>query len=412
MSHKAAKLLASALFTFCVALAAAIFALHAYAGFAGTEAVFETLIAFALLVFPVSGVLIASRRPDNWIGWLFCAIGFFWLTLFLSSAYATVALDYERGSLPGAWVNEWVWIPAVATPVTYPLLLFPNGKPLGKRWALAAWTAAVATSLAVLITMTTPRELEELARSNPDLQGIDNPFGIGIPHFEQVAEGVLGFCTLLIAFSALAAAASIVIRFRRARGIERQQLKWFAYAASLLAAFFLLNVLGYAVSEEDLGGVTISEETVEASGALTIAGLFGLPLAAAIAIVRYRLYEIDRIINRTLVYALLTAGLAVTYAGVVVALQALLRPVSGGSDLAIVVTTLVVAALFVPARRRVQDAVDRRFNRRAYDAARTVETFSARLREQIDLDTLRYELLAVVDNTMQPARVSLWLRGS
>jgi hypothetical protein len=191
--------------------------------------------------------------------------------------------------------------------------------------------------------------------------------------------------------------AALVHRFRRSHGRERQQLKWLALAA---VAAFVVFVLSWPAS--------ILIHNIWDITPLIVFSF--LPIATAIAILRYQLYDIDRILNRTLVYALLTACLGALYLGVVVGLQALLSSVAGGSDLAIVITTLLVAALFLPARRRVQEMVDRRFNRRTYDAARTIDAFSARLRQQIDLDTLRYELLAVTEETMQPSRASVWLR--
>jgi hypothetical protein len=192
---------------------------------------------------------------------------------------------------------------------------------------------------------------------------------------------------------------SLLLRFRRARGVERQQLKWFAYAAALLGVFLVSDALGLRTS----GPVDLLLET------LTINGVYA---GIGIAVLRYRLYEIDRLVNRTLVYGTLTALLGLVYAVGVFGLGDLLNPAGERSALAVAASTLVVAALFQPARRRVQGVVDRRFNRRRYDAARTVEEFSTRLREQVDLDTLAAELLAVVERTMEPTMVSLWLRPS
>ncbi|MGH2584656.1 MAG: hypothetical protein ACRDJE_07050, partial [Dehalococcoidia bacterium] len=202
---------------------------------------------------------------------------------------------------------------------------------------------------------------------------------------------------LLLLAGLVAAVISVFLRYRRATGIERLQIRQLLFAGTFTVIFAAATVPFYY-------------ESVLVQVAAATAFL-ALPIATGISILRYGLYDIDRIISRTLTYGLLTAGLALTYAGLVIGLQALLRPLNGGSDLAIVLTTLAVAALFLPTRRRVQNAVDRRFNRRAYDAACTIDAFSARLREQVDLDTLRYELLAVVDETMQPARASLWLRA-
>jgi hypothetical protein len=220
----------------------------------------------------------------------------------------------------------------------------------------------------------------------------ENPFGV------QGAAWLYDLGFLSFAATLVAASSSLLLRFHRSRGDQRQQMKWFFFAALLMS---LATVAGIFL--EDTYG-----EVVWMPFYLLL--FFGLPAAIGIAILRHRLYDIDRIINRTLTYGLLSGVLAGVYAGLVVALQALLRPVSGGSDLALAVTTLIVAAMFLPAQRLVQRTVDRRFNRRTYDTARTIDAFNARLREQLDMDTLRYELLAVVDETMQPAAASLWLR--
>jgi uncharacterized membrane protein YidH (DUF202 family) len=396
-------------------LAIGTLAIGLYTGFAARDSALEAIVCVALLVFPVCGGLIALHRPANPEGWLFCAIGFVWLTMFFCDAYAALTLVLEPGILPGGrvavWVYEWIWLLAIGMPLVYPLLLFPDGRLLSPHWRVVAWTAGIALGVGLFFSMFAPRLLgEELARNNPGMGLIQNPFGVGLPYLWEIGEVVVALCLLVLVACAMAAAWSLRLRFQRSSGIERQQLKWFVYAASLLAFAFLISVIGFAMADEDIAGVRVSAEAVEAVSGLTLLALFGLPVAAALAILRYRLYDIDRIINKTLTYTLLTAGLGATYFGLVVGLQALLRPVGGGSDLAIVATTLVVAALSLPARRRVQRVVDRRFNRRAYDVERTIEAFSARLREQIDLDTLRYELLAVVDETMQPASASLWLR--
>jgi hypothetical protein len=222
----------------------------------------------------------------------------------------------------------------------------------------------------------------------------------GIEALRKAGMVVIFACLVPILLITFAAAASIIGRFRRARGDEREQFKWFASAAALLPLMLVLHMLADGLYPAAIDAVELAVEFVIAA----------LPIAVGIAILKYRLYDIDRIINRTLVYGLLTALLALTYFGFVVGLQAVLQPVSGSSNLAIALTTLIVAALFLPARRRLQSAVDRRFNRRAYDAARTIDAFNARLRQEVDLDSLRYELLAVVDETMQPAGVALWLR--
>jgi hypothetical protein len=230
------------------------------------------------------------------------------------------------------------------------------------------------------------------------VEGVANPIGVGGwlgGILDRVIDPGTGVLFVAIALSAL----SLLPRFRRAQGVERQQLKWLAYAAVLMGAF----IIGDAVGLQTSGLVDLLLET------LTMIGVY---VGIGIAVLRYRLYEIDRLINRTLVYGTLTALLGLIYAVGVFGLGNLLNPVGEESALAVAASTLAVAALFQPARRRIQQAVDRRFNRRRHDAAQTIEAFGARLRDQVDLDTLSAELLAVVNQTMEPTRASLWLRPS
>ncbi len=288
----------------------------------------------------------------------------------------------------------WSWTPYVGLGITaaFLLLLFPDGPLPSRRWRPVAWLAA--GSLVVLFLGSfSPGPLGGF----DDITSIENPFVIDrAGGFLDSLEGSTGWTLLVV--SILASASSFVLRLHRARGDERQQLKWFAYAATLLAAGF----------------ITLSSTT----GSLRSAPRRWSPASwlsrspSAFAIFRYRLYEIDVIIRRTLVYGAVTAALAGLYFGIVLALQQVFSSFAGGSDLAVAVSTLAVAALFGPARRRIQTAVDRRFYRRGYDAQRTLEAFSGRLRQEVDLDTLRAELVAVVDETMRPTGVSLWLKGS
>jgi hypothetical protein len=347
----------------------------------------------AFTAFMVVGALVVARRPANAIGWLFSAIGLLALGVSLAGEYSQYAYVTQPGRLPFAvgavWYLAWAAFLVFGLTFTFTLLLFPTGRLLSPRWRPIAWLAAIEIiANSVLAALQPTLRLEYAARTIP------NPIGIsGLPGPEQGAVGaVLG--GLFIAVS-LAACASLVLRFRRARGEERQQLKWFAYAAALL-------VTGNVV------GALVRPSSGDLIAALTIALL---PVAAGIAILRYRLYEIDRLINRTLVYGLLTAVLGGGYAGAVLVLGQLFGGVTGDPpSWAVAGATLAVAALFQPARRRIQAVVDRRFNRRKYNTATTIQAYSTRLRDQIDLDTLSTELLAVVDQTMEPTRVSLWLR--
>jgi hypothetical protein len=351
-------------------------------------------LLLAFTVFMVMGALIVAHQPSNTIGWIFSAIGLLTAIGGLAQEYAEYAYITRPGSLPGAilavWFTLWWWYPTLFLTLVFTLFFFPTGRLLSRRWRPAFWLAATTTAA---ITM--------LAALSPGLNldkdhAVRNPIGIG--WVEDVEQGAVGAgLFVLLSVSLVAALASLVLRFRRSRGEERQQLKWFTYAGALL----LLVPLGDFIPNANLSTAVFG---------LLIAFL---PVAAGIAILRYRLYDIDRIINRTLVYGLLTALLGAVYVGVVL----VLGQVSGGigttpPSWAIAAATLAAAALFQPARRRIQQVVDRRFNRRSYDAAETIDTFGARLRDQIDLDTLSAELLAVVDQTMEPTRASLWLRPS
>ena len=351
------------------------------------------LLAFA--AFMVVGAVIVAHRPGNAVGWIFSAIGLLTAIGVLATEYAAYASRTRPGSPPGvvlaAWYSSWWWYPTLVLVLVFTPLVFPTGRLLSTRWRPVAVAAGVGT--AVIIT---------LSALQPTLQNEDdpvrNPIGLaGIPDPEEGTLGAVLFGLLVVC--AAAAAISVVLRFRRSQGVERQQLKWFTYAATLMVLFMLL-----------------SDFLLPQSG--VVDALYGfvvalVPVAAGVAVLRYRLYDIDRLINRTLVYGLLTALLGLVYAGVVL----ILGQVFGGvtedpPGWAVAGATLAVAALFQPARRRIQAVVDRRFNRRKYDAAKTIQAFSTRLRDEIDLDTLSIELLAVVDQTMESTRVSLWLRPS
>jgi hypothetical protein len=326
------------------------------------------------------------------VGWIFSAVGLLAVTGWLAIEYAAYAYITRPGSVPGAiwaaWYQQQWWIPMfglffVATP-----LLFPTGRLPSARWRPVAVVAAVtAVALALLAALQPTIQLQG------ENYWVDNPIGLaGIPDPDTSAVG--GALVGLFIGCIVAAVVSLVLRFRRSRGVERQQLKWFTYAGVLL-------ILTIPVAE------FLPASIGDAFGGLLIVFL---PVAAGIAILRFRLYDIDRLINRTLVYGLLTVLLGVIYTGSVFGLGQLLSPATGESALAVAASTLAVAALFRPARRRIQAGVDRRFNRRRYNTATTIQAFSTHLREQVDLDTLSAELLAVVDQTMEPTRVSLWLR--
>jgi hypothetical protein len=342
------------------------------------------------------GAVVASRRPDNPIGWLFCGVGVGLAVTGATYAYALYALYGVAGGLPGgataAWLCSWLFVVAVFVGPVFLFFLFPDGRFLSRRWRIFALLLLAFTVVSVAGSALRP----DLFRDA--YPGFTNPIGVG-----GAAGRVLG--ALDNAGKALApsvffgAAAAVIVRFRRAGARERLQLKWAAYVAVFTAL---------AVPVAFLSG---NGPFTFVAWSLVLVGLFLIPVAAGMAILRYRLYEIDRVINRTLVYALLTASLGVVYIGTVLLLQGLMSTFTSGSGLAVAVSTLAVAALFRPARSRIQEAVDRRFYRHNYDAARTLEGFSARLRDEVDLDALGGELRAVVSETMQPTHVSLWLRA-
>jgi hypothetical protein len=337
------------------------------------------------------GAFLAGRRPRHPVGWLLLGVGLALNVSLLVQSYVKYGLLARPGSLPGARYlagftdsTALLWVSCAG----FVLLLTPTGSLPSRRWRWWARVAAVAPVVMVVGSVVQPDPLA------PDYHG--NPLAVPALARVLVVPAVAG--VVVVAVSLLVGALSLVGRFRRARGVERQQLRWLAYAAGLAAGLLLVALFA--------GFLLAKDEVVVVSLAL---GVALLPLATGAAILRYRLYDLDRIISRTLAYGLLTVLLGGGYAGVVLGLGQLL-----GRDSSLVVAgaTLAVAAAFQPARRRIQQAVDRRFNRRRYDAARTIAAFSARLRQQVDLDTLTAELLGVVEQTMQPTSASLWLRPS
>jgi hypothetical protein len=354
---------------------------------------FALALLLAFTAFMVVGAVIVAHRPGNAIGWLFSAIGLLTATGALALDYAQYAYVTRPGSLPGAilaaW-DQWWWLPMFALILVFTPLLFPTGRLPSARWRPVAVLAAAATTAIAILGALQPT----LTLQNVDYT-VRNPIGLaGVPDPEEGALGSVLFGVLAVC--AVAALVSLVLRFRRSRGVERQQLKWVTYAAALP---ILLQAVPTPLPEGAISDVLFG---------LTIAFI---PIAAGIAILRYRLYDIDRLINRTLVYGLLTAILGLGYAAAVLVLGEVFGGIGAEPpSWAVAAATLAVAALFQPARRRIQVVVDRRFNRRKYDAAKTVEAFSVRLRDEIDLDALSAELLAVVDQTLQPTQVWLWLR--
>ena len=346
----------------------------------------------AALGYAVAGRLVIARRPRNAVGWILALIAIALATAGLADGYVERA-PADDPLLPYAdWLSEFVsllWLPALVA-IALPLV-FPDGRVF---WRWVVWTGVAGAVLGTIGTAFTPGPME--AKRN-----IENPFGIaGLEAARSVADG-LG--TVLLIVSAIGAAISVIVRLRRARGIERQQLKWFAYVASVIVAAVTV------ATATALGGDAAWVDVVAPIAGLILLAMvgFGIPIATGVALLRYRLYEIDVVIKRTLVYSALTATLGAAYLAGVLLLQLVLSP---SSDLAIAGSTLAAALLFRPARARIQSAVDRRFYRRAYDAARTIERFRARTRDEVSLEALSEELRAVVADTMQPEHVSLWLK--
>jgi hypothetical protein len=409
MSPRRASLLAWALGGLSVIVLVASVPLYMLSSSAGvTGTIGELLRSSLFLVFPVIGALIAARRPRNPIGWILLADGLLWNLSGMMDYYS----DYgaaSPGSLPFvvgmATINNWLWVPAVGLLGTYAFLLFPDGKLPSRRWLPLAWLSGVMIVLVGMQVGLTPGQLE-------GLEGVRNPWGVLVfPWMKSVPYLLIPLFLLCMVLSVF----SLVLRFRRSRGEKRQQIKWIAFGASLVGFLYLIAMIG---------SIVYPQATWFAPGSplwlivLEYAALLSFPViptAIGFAMLRYRLYDIDVVINRALVYASLTATLVLIYFGGVATIQTLFRTFTGQDQqpqLAVVVSTLAIAALFNPLRTRIQSFIDRRFYRRKYDAAKTLEIFGARLRNETDLDTLGGDLVSVVREAMQPEHVSLWLRES
>jgi hypothetical protein len=359
---------------------------------------FLPVLLIALLAFSTVGALVASRRPENAVGWIFCAVGILLGFGFSAQFYADYALIVRPGSLPGGEIAVWSfsWFGSVLSAApAFLLLLFPDGRLPSRRWRPVAWLTVGAMAISIIGLAFRPGTLDE------DYPAVTNPFGVGGSVgdvLNPMGSAGLALTTAALLLSLI----SMIVRFRRSRGKERQQLKWIAYAGGIMVFAFLVA--------EVVPGTGLIADLVWATG---FVALVGLPVAAGIAILRYRLYDIDLVINRTLVYGSLTATLAGVYLGGVASLQSVFRALTGQeSQLAVVASTLAIAALFGPLRRHIQVFIDRRFYRMKYDAAKTLEGFSAKLREETNLGNLRADLVSVVRETVQPEHVSLWLRST
>jgi hypothetical protein len=411
MIREAASWLAWSVWALCIVLAAiaVLLALLTPPGPTKTSSNWGVFFSVSLLVYPAVGAFLASRRPENLIGWLLCAFGFLFVMEGFALVYAGYALSVEPDSLPGEQIALWgsggFHFPMVFVGAALMILLFPNGHLPDPSWRVVPWLTAGGGLLWTLWLET------KLGRPVYWFTGfyphIRSPFAVrGVMGDFIEMLGKLGAPTLLV--MCVASVIGVFMRLGSARGDERQQIKWFAYAAVLLLGAPFVAALPVSIVLEAMGlpwavGLAIP----------SWAGLLGIPVAVGIAILKYRLYDIDVIINRTLVYGSLTLMLALVYFGGVTATQAVFTALHGQKEqpqLVIVVSTLVIAALFNPLRRRIQSFIDKRFYRSKYDARRTLEAFSAKLRNDTDLEALSDDLVGVIRETMQPAHVSLWLR--
>jgi hypothetical protein len=351
------------------------------------------LLPVVILSFSTVGALVASYRAGNAIGWLFLSGALVWIAGELALEYGVYTLITDPGALPAgawaAWFGAWARAIGWFMLVTFLLLLFPTGRLPSPRWRPVLWGAVGLIALYTLSTWLSPET------NDPRLAFVSNPFGSESHAMGLLYELVNTIFPLLLVASGMA----VIVRFRRSRGDERQQLKWFAYAVAVMTVVF---VVWFSLALVGL---------VEPSSLMYDVPLLGIPVATGIAVLKYRLYDIDLVINRTLVYSSLTATLVGIYFGGIVALQRFFILLTGQkSSLAVVASTLLIAALFNPVRNHIQSFIDRRFYRKKYDARKTLEDFAASLRDETDLEALNDDLIGVVTETIQPAHVSLWLR--
>ena len=387
MSGRSASRVAWASCVLVVILGACVTALQTLNGGAAAQ---DVIAAGGAVTSAVVGAVVASRRPGNPVGWFFLGSSLCLTLAEFTGEYALYGLRTEPGSLPfasaAAWPQTWLWVPGVALSLVFLPLYFPNGRLLSRRWRLVVWLAACFSAYSAVVAAFLVAEADSEA-------GIANPLLVPAP---QPLVRVLEFLMQgLLVPVLVAAVASLVVRFRRSRGEERQQMKWLTYVAAVMPVLIVLAI-GFPAADYAAGVVFAS-----------------VPVVVGVAVLKYRLYDVDLVINRTLVYGALPVMLVLVYLGGVATTQAVFRLLTGQerpSQLAVVGSTLVIAALFNPLRRRIQGFIDRRFYRKKYDARKTLETFSSRLRDETELGMLNDDLVGVIRDTVQPAHVSLWLR--
>jgi hypothetical protein len=368
-------------------------------GHPGGDVRAQSIASMVIVVYLTVGTFLVVRR-QNAIGWILLGVAFATTLGYFAEQYTLRGLITAPGSLPLSMSMAWfqILVPLAYTPFILLFLLFPDGRPPTPRWRPVLWLWELGLALSGIGLLLRPGPLETRFAGE-----LTNP--IGLQPLQAPLEVARWLGVLFLGLAALGSVASLIVRFQRARGDERQQLKWVAYVAATAIAFLIAMIASDTEPDRPITDFFF----IAFFSTLVI----GLPAALSVAILKYRLYDIDLVINKTLVYGLLTALLAGIYIGGVVGLGALLRAFTGQESNALVIaaSTLAVAALFRPARRRIQAFIDRRFYRSKYDAARTLEAFSSRLREQVDLEALAGELVGVVRETMEPAHVSLWLRS-
>lgn len=349
------------------------------------------IVAPLAVTFSLVGTLIAFKQVHNRIGWILLVVGVGSSIQFFSDQYAVFGLLAYPGSLPGAifiaWVFNWIWAFFITFGLVFVPLLFPNGKLVSPRWKIVIWSGSAGIFLMTTSYAFAPGALQNFQRQ-------PNPFGLEAMRERWILLFVCGSVILLA--SAALAVLSLLIRWRNASGNERQQLKWIAYAATVMV----------------LGASAGFIPSLQIGSLLFAASIMGLPIAIGVAILKYHLFDIDLIIRRTVTYALVTTALVAVFFGSIVTLQQVFAAVTGTrrNELVTVLSTLAIAALFVPLRNTIQNAVNRRFNRRKYDAQRVLTKFAETVRDETDLETLSQELIHVVNETLQPRSATLWLK--